>query len=168
MIRTGVARTERLEGGRLAELYARHSRDAIKLAYLLTGDRALAEDLAQDAFVRLAGRFLDLRDPRGFESYLRRTIVNLSRMHFRHQKVERTHLDSTSKAEPSEPDLGTRELLRDALFKLPERQRSALVLRFYLDLSEAQTAELLKCRAGTVKSLVSRGLETLRKEVLDV
>jgi len=65
------------------------------------------------------------------------------------------------------PDLGTREALREALYGLSERQRAAIVLRFYEDLSEARTAEMLGCRPGTVKSLVSRGMETLRGAMRD-
>src|SRR5438309_7356699 len=89
-----ITAVERSEGrGRLAELYLRHSERATKLAYLLTGDHSLAEDLVQDAFVRLAGRFADLRDPGAFEAYLRKTVVNLARMHFRRRRVERAYLD---------------------------------------------------------------------------
>src|SRR6476646_4914808 len=79
-------------GGRLGELFVRHAAEATRLAYLLTGDRQLAEDLVQDAFVKLAGRLVHLRDPGAFDAYLRRTIVNLSRSHFRRRKLEREHL----------------------------------------------------------------------------
>jgi len=124
----------------------------------------------QDAFVKLAGRFVDFREPRGFDAYLRTTVVNLSRAHFRHQKVERAYLEREAVRpvpETRSPDLGTREALREALFGLSERQRAAIVLRFYEDLSETQTAEILGCRPGTVKSLVSRGMETLRGAMRD-
>src|SRR6188472_2170379 len=84
-------RSTSANGSSLAELYERYAPGAIRFAYLLTGDRALAEDLVQDAFVRLGGRLRHLRNPAAFESYLQRTVVNLSRSHFRHAKVERTH-----------------------------------------------------------------------------
>ena len=170
MMRVDVRKPERLEGGRLAELYIRSVPGALRLAYLLTGDRALSEDLVQEAFVRLAGRFVDFRDPRGFDSYLRTTVVNLSRAHFRHRKVERAYLEREarrSEPEAQEQDLGTRQALREALFGLSTRQRAAIVLRYFEDLSEAQTAEILGCRPGTVKSLVSRGMETLRRAIPD-
>src|ERR1700693_1679378 len=163
-MRVGVREPERIERGRLGELYVRHAPGAMRLAYLLTGDRALAEDLVQDAFVRLAGRFLDLRDPKGFEAYLRTTVVNLARAHFRHRKVETAYLKRDAgrpQPETAGPDLGTREAMRLALYRLSDRQRAAIVLRYYEDLSEAQTAEILGCRPGTVKSLVSRGMQTL-------
>jgi DNA-directed RNA polymerase specialized sigma24 family protein len=64
------------EAGRIGELYQRHAPGAVRLAYLITGDGMLAEDLAHEAFVRLLGRFRDLRNPRAFPWYLRRTVVN--------------------------------------------------------------------------------------------
>jgi RNA polymerase sigma-70 factor (sigma-E family) len=160
----GVGATTPAPGGRLGELYVRHGPDAVRLAYLLTGDRTLAEDLVQEAFVRLAGRFQDLRNPEAFWSYLRRTVVNLSKMHFRHRKVVRGFLESQRAPglDSEDPDLAARETMRGALLALPERQRAAIVLRFYEDLSEVQIAQVLGCRPGTVKSLVSRGLNSLR------
>lgn len=165
-----VSAGSRTEGtGRLGELYRRHAPDAVRLAYLLSGDRGLAEDLVQDAFVRLYGRFQDLRNPDAFSWYLRRTVVNLVRSHFRHVKVERAHARRELQARPvggrAGPDVEARDELWQALGRLPERQRAALVLRFYEDLSEAQVADLLACPVGTVKSLVSRGLQRLRAEM---
>jgi RNA polymerase sigma-70 factor (sigma-E family) len=155
----------RIEGGRLSDLYRLYADGAIRLAYLITGNRALAEDLVQDAFVKLAGRLLHLRDSRGFEAYLRRTVVNLANSHFRRRKVERRFAErQAGMLTPTrqDPDIATRETARAALLELPPRQRTAIVLRFYIDLSEAQTAELMGCRRGTVKSLVSQGMEKLR------
>ena len=133
------------------------------------GRQLLAEDLVQEAFVRLYGRFRDLRNPDAFELYLRRTVVNLARSHFRRRRVERAYLAGPGRGgQPPAgalPDLGAREELWNALQSLPERQRTAIVLRFYEDLSEASTAEVMACPVGTVKSLVSRGLERLRSEV---
>jgi len=171
MLSETVDRRRDIETGRLGELYVRHADDAIRLAYLLTGDRALAEDLVQDAFVRLAGRLAHLRDPGAFEAYLRRTVVNLSNSHFRRRKVERAYLERTGAAGGAngtqwpERSVEDREDLWQAMDRLSRRQRAALVLRFYEDLPERKVAELLRCRPGTVKSLVSRGLETLRNEM---
>jgi RNA polymerase sigma-70 factor (sigma-E family) len=151
----------------LADLYRRLVPDAVRLAYLMTGDRVLAEDLAQDAFVRLAGRFDHIRSSDAFPTYLRRTVVNLVRNHYRRQKVERAYLES-EKIEPrpeSPPDLAALETVRTALLLLPYRQRAAIVLRYFEDLSEQQIGELLNCRPGTVKSLVSRGLASLRASI---
>ncbi len=172
MIRAEIERLDRVsDGGRLGELYARHAGDAARLAYLLTGDRALAEDLTHEAFVKMFGRFRDLRNPDAFEWYLRRTVVNLARSHFRHRRVERTYLEGRGRSDVTAtaalPDLGTRQEMWEALRALSERQRTAIVLRFYEDLSEARTAELMGCPVGTVKSLVSRGLDRLRAVVVE-
>jgi RNA polymerase sigma-70 factor (sigma-E family) len=156
----------RSEGGRLAELYSAHVPDATRLAYLLTGDRALAEDLVQEAFVRLFGRFRDLRNPDAFGAYLRTTVVNLARSHFRRTKVERAYVEREGRQpNPAPADLGGREEMWQALQRLRPRQRAAIVLRYYEDLTEAQTAEVLGCAVGTVKSLVSRGIDGLRTEL---
>ena len=156
---------ERVEGGVLEELYVRHADRATRVAYLLTGDRALAEDLVQEAFLRLAGRFLHVRNRAAFESYLRRTVVNLANSHHRRTRSERRTLERSAgmrEPEPPQPDAGDTDALRRALLRLPPRQRTAIVLRFYEDLSEQQTADAMRCAPGTVKSLVSRGMETLR------
>jgi RNA polymerase sigma-70 factor (sigma-E family) len=154
------------EGGRLAELYQAHAPAAVRLAYLLTGDRALAEDLVQEAFVRLFGRFRDLRNPDAFGAYLRTTVVNLARSHFRRAKVERAYVDREARSsQASSPDAGGRQEMWEALQRLRPRQRAAIVLRYYEDLTETQTAEVLGCAVGTVKSLVSRGIDRLREEL---
>lgn len=154
------------EGGRLGELYARHAPAAVRLAYLLTGDHALAQDLTHEAFVRLYGRFRDLRDPDAFPAYLRATVVNLTRSHFRRRRVERAYLRRERMA-PDQPEVevGRRHEMWEALQALPHRQRAAIVLRYYEDLTEAETADVLRCPVGTVKSLVSRGIDRLRDEL---
>jgi RNA polymerase sigma-70 factor (sigma-E family) len=170
MLTTKVERQATMDHTRIGELYARHADAAVRLAYLLTGDRALAEDLAQDAFVRLAGRLVHLRDPGAFDAYLRTTIVNLSHSHFRRKKVERAYLDRVRSAPAPVGTDATgryeeRQELWDALGRLSRRQRAAIVLRFYEDLPETEVAQVLGCAPGTVKSLVSRGLERLRTEI---
>ena len=162
-----MARQGALEASSLGELYVRHAPDGIRLAFLLTGDRALAEDLVQDAFAHLVGRLRHLRDPGAFAPYLRRTIVNLATSHFRHRGVERAYLERIAAAPTTEPAAPEEldETMHDALLRLPERQRAALVLRFYEDLSDVQTAEVLRCSSGTVRSLVSRAMKTLRTEL---
>jgi RNA polymerase sigma-70 factor (sigma-E family) len=150
----------------LADLYVRHAPDGLRLAYLLTGDPALAEDLIHDAFARVVGRLVHLRDRGAFDAYLRRTIVNLSKNHFRRRAVERAFLER-ERGEATPPssersDVAERDALRRALLRLPERQRVAVVLRFYLDMSDAQMAEAMRCPPGTARSLVSRGVQALR------
>jgi RNA polymerase sigma-70 factor (sigma-E family) len=153
----------------LEALYRAHAAEALRLGFLLTGERTLAEDLMQDAFVKVLGRFHDLRNRDAFWWYLRRTIVNLASSTFRRRRVERAWLSSQRPDEtaPAHGDFGERDRLHHALMKLRPEQRAAIVLRFYEDLSEADTAEALGVPLGTVKSTVSRALERLRQELPD-
>jgi RNA polymerase sigma-70 factor (sigma-E family) len=155
-------------GGPLAALYVQHAPAAFRLAYLLTGDAALAEDLVQDAFTRLIGRFSDLRRPEAFPAYLRRTVVNLSYGTFRHRRVERAFLHReqgrASDVAGELPDVEARDELWAQLQNVAPRQRAALVLRYYDDLSEQQTADVMGCSTRTVKSLVTRGLQAMRTQ----
>jgi RNA polymerase sigma-70 factor (sigma-E family) len=160
------SREDVTSGGRLGDLYAAHAPDAVRLAYLLTGDRHLAEDLVHEAFVRLFGRFRDLRNPDAFGAYLRTTVVNLARSHFRRRRVERAYVKREGRQPPRMVEApGGGDELWEALQRLRPRQRAAIVLRYYEDLTEAQTAEVLRCAVGTVKSLVSRGIDQLRREM---
>jgi RNA polymerase sigma-70 factor (sigma-E family) len=156
---------EGVERGSLAELYVTYAPEGIRLAFLLTGDRALAEDLVQDAFARLVGRLRHLRDPNAFGAYLRRTIVNLATSHFRHRRVERAYLERLAATPPAVTNVNDEldEMMHRVLLGLPQRQRAAIVLRFYEDLSDVQAADVLRCSPGTVRSLVTRGMKTLRE-----
>jgi RNA polymerase sigma factor (sigma-70 family) len=112
-------------------------------------------------------RFRDLRNPDAFCWYLRKTVVNLSRSHFRRRRVERAFLEKERRRpEPTlPPDADERRVMRQALLELAPGPRAAVVLRYYEDLTEAQTAEVLGWPVGTVKSTVSRAMERLRKEL---
>jgi RNA polymerase sigma factor (sigma-70 family) len=148
---------------RVSELYATSAPHARALAFALTGDRALAEDLAQEAFVRSIGRFRHLREPSAFEGYLRRVVVNLARAHFRRVQLERLYTTRSASDAPRHTDLKPHDAeLWSEVLKLPYRQRAAIVLRFYEDLSEHQTAQLLRCSERAVNSLVSRATASLR------
>lgn len=153
---------------RIGHLYAAHIQEATRVAYLLTSDHDLAQDLAQDAFVKAAGRFQHLRDERSFSGYLMKTVLNACRAHWRRRKVERGYVERLkgSRRPTSETvDVAARLSITAALDLLPARQRAAVVLRHYSDLSEARTAELMGCSVGTVKTLTSRGLKTLRERM---
>lgn len=167
--RATIGRRARSDGGlaregvatsRLASLYYAHAGGARRLAYLLTGDPDLAEDLTQEAFIKLVGRFGDLRDPEAFGAYLRKTVVNLTRGHFRRLRVERR--SRTRPAADRLPDVEQPDEVWEMLQRLPPRQKAAVVLRYYEDLSEQQTADALGCSVGAVKSLTNRAMESLR------
>ncbi len=153
----------------MAELYARYVPNGVRLAYLLTGDRHQAEDLAQEAFIRCVGRFSHLRAHAAFEAYLRRAIVNLHTSGLRRGRLEREWVQReghrVATAASSQSDVGARADLWSALGTLPPRQRAALVLRYYEDLSERETAEALGCTLPAVKSLVARGSDALRAQL---
>ena len=170
MTGVGAARTAlTLSKGRAADLFHRHCADTVRLAYLLTGDRNVAEDLTQDAFVRSFGRFQDLRRPEAFAAYLRRTVVNLSKDHFRRQQRERAQSERERRRDAEEDVLLSRVDARDellhALQALPPRQRAAVVLRHCEGLSEQEVADLMSTSVGAVNSLVVRGLTTLRGQM---
>jgi RNA polymerase sigma-70 factor (sigma-E family) len=154
----------------LAELYVRHVPAANRLAFLLTGDRTQAEDLVHDAFVRCVGRFGHLRAHEAFDAYLRRTIVNLHTSRLRRLRLERAFL-TRAKADPERtattglPDVAGRQDMWRRLLRLPPRQRAVLVLRYYEDLSERETAEALRCSVAAVKSLTARATAALREGI---
>jgi RNA polymerase sigma factor (sigma-70 family) len=139
-------------------LYVDHYRRLVSLAHLLTGSNEVAEDLVQDCFARLLRR---RSAPDNAAGYLRTSVVNAVRSWQRRQVLERTRRPPVER-DTLPPDV---DGMRAALAVLRPRQRAAIVLRFYEDLPEAEIATVLDCRPGTVKSLISRGLETLRKEV---
>ena len=165
MVSAAVTESEERRAGGLEDLYERHAPAAVRLAFLLTSDRELSRDIAQEAFVRVAGRFRHLRVPDAFDIYLRRTVVNLCMSHFRRRRLERAHLEREA-ASPARvqapPELGTRDELRRALQQLPARQRTAIVLRYYEDLPEDGVAAAMRCSVPAARSLVSRGMDTLR------
>lgn len=152
--------------GALSELYARYVPAATRLAFLLTGNRQQAEDLAQEAFVRCTGRFAHLRAQASFDAYLRRSVVNLHTSALRRRRLEREWVrrEGARIARTTEtmPDVAGRQDLWRALGALPPRQRAALVLRYYEDLSETDAAKALGCSVPALKSLVARGSAGLR------
>jgi RNA polymerase sigma-70 factor (sigma-E family) len=156
--------------GELADLYVRHVPAADRLAFLLTGDRSQAEDLVHDAFVRCVGRFGHLRAHEAFDAYLRRTIVNLHTSRLRRLRVEREWLSKEtarlgSSGTSGLPDVPEREDMWRRLQTLPRRQRAVLVLRYYEDLSERETADALRCSVAAVKSLTARAMTGLREGI---
>ena len=158
-------------GAGLAELYERHAPGAVSLAYLLTSNREAAEDLVQEAFLRLTGRFRHLRSRDAFAAYLRQTVVNLFLSQMRRQRLEREQLSREMRRPESHaglPDVEGRDEMWAALQELPPRQRAALVLRYYEDLSERDVAEVMRCSVAAAKSLVARGMEALRELMKDV
>lgn len=144
----------------LEAAYRRLRPALVRLAYLLTGSAGEAEDVVQDAVVAASRHWASIDDP---TPYLKRAVVNRARSAHRRDEREQARvlrLGGLAGPPALEPQLDeTWAVLR----RLPERQRQALVLRFYEDLPEAEIARLLGCRPGTVRSLVHRGLAAVRE-----
>jgi RNA polymerase sigma-70 factor (sigma-E family) len=152
----------------LAATYSRHYAELVRVAFALTGDWALAEDLAQDAFVRAWRSRELLRGEQSAPAYLRAIVVNLARSSLRRQFREVSARASGSWPDwavagetQAQPSTGL-DLLR-ALGRLPIRKRACVVLRYYVDLSEAETARVLGVSVGTVKSQTAKGLGAMRE-----
>ena len=152
----------------LEKLYAAHWRRLVRLSVLLVHDVGTAEEIVQDAFVAVHARWSQLRNPDLALAYLRQTVVNRSRSALRHRAVvlRQAAREAPAPTAPGadEPSLtaARRDAVLRALMELPVRQREVLVLRYYLDLSEAEIAETLGISRGAVKSHASRGSAALR------
>jgi len=154
------------------ELYAAHYRRLVRLAVLLLRDQETAEEVVQDAFVAMHGRWRSLREPDKGLAYLRQTVVNRARSALRHRGVQARYVAAAPADHPGvDVDVlaaERRTAVLDALRSLPERQREVLALRYYLDLSEAEIAVTLGISRGAVKSHASRGVAALRTLMKDV
>lgn len=150
-----------------AEFVEARSHALFRTAYVVVGDHHLAQDLLQEALAKAYVAWPRLRDTTRAEAYVRRTIVTTAiswrrRRSFHERPVDRVP-DARNISETERTD--TQEVLWEQVCSLPPRQRTALVLRYYEDLSEAETAELMGCSVGTVKSQVSVALNKLRERV---
>jgi RNA polymerase sigma factor (sigma-70 family) len=141
----------------LVALYRREWGPLVRTAFVLVGSESAAEEIVQDAFVALQSTRSHVVNP---GAYLRTSVVNACRSVHRHTDVVRK-----AAIRPSGPALDHYQELSDALCQLPWRQQAALVLRYHVDLPESEIALLLGCRPTTVRSIIKRGLDALRKEI---
>src|SRR5580700_11040476 len=150
----------------VTELYGTQYRALVRLAALLVRDNATAEEVVQDSFVAMHGGWRRLRDSEKALSYLRQSVVNRSRSVLRHRVVVDRNAPKPPPDMPSAEHgaiaLLERSAVIAALRTLPARQREALVLRFYGDMSEAQIADAMQISKGAVKSHTARAMATLR------
>ncbi|MGH3330392.1 MAG: SigE family RNA polymerase sigma factor [Nocardioidaceae bacterium] len=148
-----------------AEFVSARSPALFRSAYLMVGDQGLAQDLLQEALTKTYVAWPRLRDVANAEGYTRRAITTTAISWWRRKSWgnERPHdVLPERHAGSHDDDVVARDYLWQHLQELPPRQRAAIVLRFYEDLTEAQTAEAMGCAVGTVKSQVSQGLKRLR------
>jgi RNA polymerase sigma-70 factor (sigma-E family) len=150
------------------EFVAGNLEQLLRTAYLITWDAGESEDLVQECLFKVARRWPRVRGMEQRRAYARRILVNLALDDARGRTRRRDELDGAQAtfdgpARDLLVGLETRAELLDALARLTPRQRAVLVLRYFNDLTEAQTAEVLGCSPGTVKSNASRGLARLRE-----
>ncbi|MET9292225.1 SigE family RNA polymerase sigma factor [Streptomyces sp. NPDC003077] len=141
----------------------------LRAARSLTANPNDAEDLLQTALAKTFVAWERIEDQRALDGYVRRALVNTRTSQWRKRKVDEYPCDELPEPDPTPaPDPAESQALRDAMWRavlrLPDRQRAMVVLRYYEDLSEAQTAEVLNVSIGTVKSAVSRALAKLRED----
>lgn len=162
---TGVPMTD--ADTAVEELYEAHYVGLVRLAVLLVRDRGVAEEVVQDSFVAMHGRWHTLDDPDRAIGYLRTTVVNRSRSVLRHRAVVARHvpqpMPDVPGADAASIDQDRRRAVLDAMRSPPRRQREVLALRYYLDYSEREIAEALEISQGAVKSHASRGAAALRQ-----
>ncbi|MBA2445914.1 MAG: SigE family RNA polymerase sigma factor [Nocardioidaceae bacterium] len=159
----------------VTQMYAAHYTSLVRLAGLLVRHSGEAEEIVQDAFVAMHGRWRRLREPDKALAYLRRSVVNGARSSQRHHVVSDKHLhrqaDDVRRHAPSAEQqtlaAETRHEVLAALHDLPQRQQEVLVLRYYSDLAEADIADALGISRGAVKSHASRGISALRATLED-
>jgi len=153
----------------LVGLYRAHYRSLVRLAALLLDDVGTSEEVVQDAFIKMHLGWRRLRDPDKALAYLRQTVVNLSRSRMRHRQVEAKHapapMPDAASAEYEAIGSVERAAVVAALQRLPDRQREAVVLRYYGDLSETEIARAMGVSNGAVKSHVHRGLAALTRHL---
>ena len=155
------------------QLYAAHWRSLVRLSVLLVRDTGTAEEVVQDAFVAMHGRWARLREPEKALAYLRQAVVNRSRSALRHRAVVERHarqehgLEALHQAGADHASLDAvrRDAVLEAMRLLPTRQREVIALRYYLDLSEVEIADALGISTGAVKSHASRGAAALRTQL---
>lgn len=155
-------------GRDVTALYEAHALGLIRLAYVMLGDRPAAEDVVQEAFLGLHKRWRQLRDTAKAPEYLRASVLNGCRMVLR----SRAHRDDRAAGEPPWESAEATALVGEecrhlllAIAALPPRQRETLVRRYYLDMSEEETARSMGVRRGTVKSATSRALAALGRRM---
>jgi RNA polymerase sigma-70 factor (sigma-E family) len=153
----------------LVDLYRAHYRSLVRLASLLLDDIGTSEEVVQDAYIRMHGAWRRIKDPDKALPYLRTTVVNLSRSRMRHRQVAERHapkpMPDAASAEYGAIAASERDAVVAALRELPPKQREALVLRFYGDLSETEIAATMGVSQGAVKSHLHRGKAALAKHL---
>jgi RNA polymerase sigma factor (sigma-70 family) len=173
-LRAGNGRDAAIEPTRAAlveVLFRRHYAELLRLAVVMLGSREAAEDAVQEAFVALHRNWRSLRDPEAAEAYLRSAVLNRCRSWVRRQVTQRAvrplmlvraHEDSAEDTTVGREEVGS---LVSLMRTLARRQREVLACRFVLEMSVAETAQLLEISTGSVKAHTHRGLQALQQRI---
>jgi RNA polymerase sigma-70 factor (sigma-E family) len=172
---TGPSRSTDAVDADFSDYVAARQHALLRTAYVLTGEQHAAEDLLQTALAKTYLTWSRIRDPRSADAYVRKIMVNEHtswwRRAWRKKEFSTDELPDQHSGPGRHPDpdgagaLADRDAMWTLLQTLPPRQRAAVVLRFYEDMSEAETAHVLGCSVGTVKSQTSRALASLRERL---
>ncbi|MGH2788075.1 MAG: SigE family RNA polymerase sigma factor [Actinomycetota bacterium] len=164
-----VERSEAERDREIAALFDRNYAPMCRLAYVIIGDAAAAEEIVMEALIKTFSGWGRIRDYERVDAYLRRAVVNLCRSKIRRKVIEaRVNAVSFRREELRQPDWDpdrheTSRLVWDAVKGLPQRQRACVVLRYFEDLPEAQIADVMQCSVGTVKSQLAKSRAKLEK-----
>jgi RNA polymerase sigma-70 factor (sigma-E family) len=168
-----MARMAAGRDARMAELFDSHYARLCRLAYVILGDSALAEEIVMEALLKTFTGFRRIRDLDRADAYLRRAVVNMCRSRVRRRAIEwkanaRVHRRDERRAPDWDPERHEiSRLVWEAVKELPERQRACVVMFYYEDLPEVEIAHALDCSVGTVKSQLSKARAKLQKRLDD-
>lgn len=156
----------------LSEMFQREGANLVRLARIFSDDRNAAEDLVQEAFIRLYRSAHKIRDPEKLPAYLRSIVLNLARDHNRRGLLSLRHQDAEPARTPAQPDdqitrNEEQEKVLSALGELSPRQRDCLVLRYFFELAEREIAATLEISPNSVKTHTRRGLAALESILED-
>lgn len=155
-----------------SEYFAARRGAVRRAAYLMCGDWHWADDLTQSAFIRLAGAWRRVRDPQALDAFVRTCLVRVylaeTRRVFRRREHSYAEPPDSPDGHDNAEDVARRLAFAHALAQLPPRQRVTLICRYYQGLDVAETAAVLRCSEGTVKSQTARGLAALKRVLGDL
>jgi RNA polymerase sigma-70 factor (sigma-E family) len=166
-----MERSEHARDRAVAALFDAHYAPMCRLAYVILGDAAVAEEIVMEAMLKTFSGWSRIRDLDAADAYLRRAVINLCRSKIRRKAIEaRVNASVHHAQERRRPDWDpevheTNRIVWTAVLKLPQRQRAAVVLRYFEDLPEAEIADVLECSVGTVKSQLSKARAKLEKTI---
>jgi len=168
----GLRPLERPQVDDVTTVYLDNYRQLVRIAALMLAEPSAAEDVVQDAYLKVTAGVHRIQDPPRVLAYLRQAVVNGARSQTRRRMVALRHAPLPGPDAPGADEVAYGALRQRAVVKalqmLPRRQREVLVLRYYADLTERQTADTLGISVGSVKAYASRGIDALGDRLEDL